>query len=72
VSDPGLLLICAVAFVAVSLLLGVLAGAIRLLTVLFPERGEADGGDAVLVAAIHSAAALAYPGHRVTSIEESR
>jgi hypothetical protein len=72
VSEPGLLLICAVAFVAVALLLGVLAAVIKLLTVVFPERAGPDETDAGLVAAIHAAAARAHPGHRITSIEESR
>jgi hypothetical protein len=70
-SDPGLLLICAVAFLAVSLLLGVLAATIRLLTALFPEH-DAAGADAAHIAAIHAVVALAKPGYRVTSIKESQ
>jgi hypothetical protein len=68
--EPDLLTVCIAAFLAVVTLLGVLAGAIHLLGVVFPER---EGGtDPAIIAAIHSAAASAYPGMRVTKIEEKR
>jgi hypothetical protein len=69
-TDPNLLAISVVAFVAVFMLLSLLAVAMRLLTSLFPERSEEP--DAALVAAVTSAAALAYPGTRVTEIKEIR
>jgi hypothetical protein len=70
-TEPNLLLVCVTAFFAVVLLLGLLAGVIRLLTAVFPERVPEDTGAAV-VAAIHSAVARAYPSARVTRIEEIR
>jgi hypothetical protein len=70
VNDPSLLVICATAFVAVMLLLSLLAGVIHVLMILFPER-EA-GADPALLAAVHTAAAAAYPGHRITGVEEVR
>jgi hypothetical protein len=70
VNDPSLLVICATAFVAVMLLLSLLAGVIQILMILFPE--EDKGADPALLAAVHTAAAAAHPGHRVTSVEEVR
>ncbi len=70
-AEPNLLLVCITAFIAVILLLALLAGAIRALTVIFPEK-TAEGPDAALLAAIHSAAAVAFPGRKVTRIEEIR
>jgi hypothetical protein len=69
-TEPDLLTICAAAFLAVLSLLTLLAGMIRLLVMLFPEKE--DGPDAALLAAITSAATAAYPGTRVTKIEELR
>ena len=69
--QPDLLTVCIAAFFAVLLLLSVLAGAIRLLMALFPER-EAGGLDPAVVAAINAAVTSAYPGMRVTKIEEKR
>jgi Na+-transporting methylmalonyl-CoA/oxaloacetate decarboxylase gamma subunit len=74
-TDPNLLAISVVAFVAVFLLLSLLAVVMRLLTSLFPEPSEEPDAalpDAAMVAAVTSAAALAYPGTRVTEIKESR
>jgi hypothetical protein len=70
VVEPNLLLISVFAFIAVFLLLSLLAGIMRLLTVLFP--GEPDGLDAAVLAAITTAAAAAHPRMRVTGIEEIR
>jgi hypothetical protein len=69
-TEPNLLIVCVTAFVAVVLLLALLAGTIRLLMAVFPERLE--GPDAALLAAIHAAAAAVHPGTRVTRIEEIR
>jgi hypothetical protein len=69
-TEPNLLVICIFAFIAVFLLLTLLAGVMRAMTALFPHRE--DGPDAVLAAAITAAAATAYPGTRVTHIEENR
>jgi hypothetical protein len=70
-NEPNLMVVCITAFVAVVLLLALLAGVIRVLTAVFPEKVP-EGPDAALVAALHAAAALAYPGTRVTGIEEVR
>jgi len=82
-TQPDLLTVCATAFVAVMTLLMLLAGMIRLLTVVFPgpeeqlpdrpghdRRPIVTMRDAALLAAVHSAAAAAYPGMAVTRIEE--
>lgn len=68
-TEPNLLIICAAAFIAVIILLSVLAGAIRILTAVFPV---SDDADPALIAAISAAAARAYPGTRITNIKEIR
>jgi hypothetical protein len=70
VSEPNLLTICGTAFLAVFLLLIIFAAVIRLITLVFPLRGQPD--DAVLAAAISAAVATVYPGTHVTRIEEVR
>jgi hypothetical protein len=70
VNEPSLLVICGIAFIAVMTLLAVLASVIRLLVALFPA--ETDDGDAAAIAAVHAAIAAAYPGSRVTAMEEIR
>jgi len=60
----------AIAFISVFALLAFLALAMRVITALFPERRQ--GVDAVLAAAVASVVASAYPGSRVTRIEEER
>jgi hypothetical protein len=69
-TPPDLLTISVFAFLAVFLLLSLLAGLMRGLTALFPE--QPDGPDEAVIAAIASAAAIAFPGTRVTRIEETR
>lgn len=64
------MLVCLNAFLAVMGLLGLLALAMRLLIALLPEAKPA--ADPARVAAIHAAAAKAFPGHRVTRIKASR
>ena len=67
---PNLLLICLNAFIAVLGLLTVLAGAIRGLVELFPERPPKT--DTVVAVAIAAAVNAVSPGARVTRIEELR
>ena len=67
---PNLLLMCTSAFIAVFLLLGFLAAVMRGLMMLYPER--TPGPDATLASAITQAAVRAFPGTRVTKIEEVR
>jgi hypothetical protein len=69
-TEPNLFTISIFAFSAVFLLLASLAAIMRGLTALFPEKPS--GPDVALVAAIASAATLAFPGTRITSIEENR
>jgi hypothetical protein len=64
----NLLTACGIAFLAVFVLLSLLAGLMQLITALFPERRPAM--DASLVAAITSTVATVLPGARVTTIEE--
>lgn len=59
---------CGIAFLAVFLLLSLLAGLMQLITLIFPERRPST--DPVLVAAITSSVAQLIPGARVTKIEE--
>ncbi|UCE60941.1 MAG: hypothetical protein JSU63_04150 [Phycisphaerales bacterium] len=66
--EANLLTICATAFVAVFVILALQALAIRLITLIFPQRERAV--DAVMAAAICSTVATLYPGARVTEIEE--
>lgn len=69
VTEPSLLVVCAAAFMAVLVLLSVLAGLIRALTALFPVP---ETSDAALVAAITSAVSRVHPGMAVTNIQENR
>jgi hypothetical protein len=66
--ETNLLIICGTAFLAVFVLLIVLAVIIRLITAAFPCPDNED--DAMVAAAISAAVATAYPGARVTRIEE--
>lgn len=70
-SEPDLLRISIVALLAVFTVLGVLAVLMHLLTRLLPVEDDPPS-DPALVAAVHSAAAAAFPGMRVTNIRENR
>lgn len=85
--NPNLFLICFNAFIAVMVLLSLLAGALRGLIELFPERApqieptlpvgrvsptDHRVADPVIAVAIASAVHTAAPGARVTRIEEIR
>lgn len=66
--DNFSVLTCLYSFLAVFVLLSILAILIRLVTALFPAR---QGGiDAAVISAIHTAVAVKIPGARVTHIEE--
>ena len=54
----------------VFVLLGALALVFRVIALVFPVR--ADSGDAAVMAAVTAAAQRAYPGTRVTRVEEER
>ena len=65
-----LLTISTIAFGAVLVLLTLLAGIIRLITMVFPARET--GTDAALVAAVTSVYSALYPGSTLTNMEEVR
>jgi len=69
-NPPDLLVICLSAFVAVFLLLSFLAVAMRVLMAFFPAK--IGGLDAATIAAVTAAAAYAFPGTKVTKVEEIR
>jgi len=66
--EPSVFSSCILSFLAVFILLGILAVLMRVITALFPEGGKAD--DTPVIAAIHTAVAVKFPGARVTRIEE--
>jgi len=68
--EPNLLTICLNAFVAVLVLLSILAGIIRLLITLFPEKEKSS--EAVIASAINMAVQKVAPGATVSRIEEIR
>ncbi len=68
--EANLLSICATSFLAVFLLLTVLAGVMRLILVVFPQK-EAET-DPALLGAIASVYNSIYPGTKVTKVEEIR
>ncbi|UCC44048.1 MAG: hypothetical protein JSU65_13205 [Candidatus Zixiibacteriota bacterium] len=68
--SPELLLICVTAFIAVTALLSVLAGIMRLILYVFPAKEHA--ADAAMIAAVASAAQNMYPGMQITKVEEIR
>ena len=65
-----LLLICISAFTMVFALLSVLAVIMRIITAVFPQK--TTGIDATLVAVVTSAVSSAFPGTKVTKIEEMK
>jgi len=69
-NPPDLLVISFSAFVAVFFLLSFLAVVMRLLISAFPEPEKIGGIDSATVAAITAAAAYAFPGTKVTKVEE--
>jgi hypothetical protein len=66
----GLLLICVSAFIAVFIILSLIAVVMRVIILLFPERDFM--GDAALIAAITSAINRLYPATKITKIEERK
>ena len=69
-NPPDLLVICFSAFAAVFVLLAFLAVVMRLLISAFPAK--IAGIDAATLAAVTAAAAYAFPGTKVTKVEEIR
>jgi hypothetical protein len=69
-NSSELLVICLSAFVAVFLLLSFLAVVMRGLIAAYPEK--VGGIDPGTIAAVTAAAAYAFPGTKVTKVEEIR
>jgi hypothetical protein len=67
-NPPDLLVVSLSAFVAVFLLLSFLAVVMRLLMAAFPEK--IGGIDSATIAAVTAAATYAFPGTKVTKVEE--
>ncbi len=67
---PNLLMVCVSAFSAVFVLLALLAAAMRGLMAVFPE--ATAKADPAMLAAVSAAAAAAFPGAKITRIEEER
>ena len=63
-----LLLICTSAFVAVFMLLTLLALVMRIIIVLFPQK--ADETDAAILGALASVMSTLHPGTKITKVEE--
>jgi len=59
---------CAVSFLVVFILLGVLAALIKLVDALFPEADLRDDGP--VIAAIHTVVSAQFPEAQVTGIKE--
>lgn len=66
--SPDLLLVCISAFIAVFLILLLLALIMMAITAIFPQKKQTT--DPALVAAIHSTYNAIYPGNKITKIEE--
>ncbi len=66
--SSDLLMVCISAFVAVFILLTLLAGVMRLVLEIFPQKIAKT--DAVMMAAVAAVASSIYPGTKVTNIEE--
>lgn len=69
-NEPNLVSLSLSAFLAVLLLLSLLALAIRALAFLFRDRTTAI--DAALVAALHATVHQQRPGYRITRVEETQ
>ena len=67
-SPTELWVICASAFLAVFVLLTVLAVVMRLIIMIFPEKQQ--GTDVAMLAAVTTTAQATFPGMRVTKVEE--
>jgi hypothetical protein len=63
-----LLLICVAAFVAVFIVLSLLAVIMRVIIIIFPDK--VNGSDTALLAAISTSINRLYPGTKITKIEE--
>ncbi|MBM4161506.1 MAG: hypothetical protein FJ217_10445 [Ignavibacteria bacterium] len=67
--SPDLLWICSIAFIAVFIVLSLIAVVMRGIMMLFPDRKGKD--DAAVIAALSTVLQTTYPGTRITKIEEA-
>lgn len=67
---PNMLLICVSAFIAVFVLLALLALAMRSLIAVFPERLVKV--DPALLAAVSATVSAVFPGTKITRVEEEK
>jgi len=65
-----LLSICLSAFIAVFLILSLLAVIMRRITEIFSDKNV--GGDSAIIAALTTVVTHYYPGTKITKIEESK
>lgn len=70
--DQNLLMICVSAFIAVFILLTVLAIFMQILTNVFPQKIADKRDDAAVYAAIATTMQAIYPGTKITKIEEEK
>ena len=68
--SPDILTVCVSAFIAVFILLAVLSLVMRALIAVFPQL--TSGSDVAVLAAVSGAVAAAFPGARISKIEEQR
>jgi hypothetical protein len=68
--SPDILTVCASAFIAVFILLALLSLVMRALIAVFPQLTSSS--DVAVLAAVSAAVAAAYPGVRISKIEEQR
>lgn len=69
-NSPDLITICATSFLAVLLLLSILAFLIRMIIIAFPEKLNED--DSAVIAAITTTYNAHYPGTKITKIGENK
>jgi hypothetical protein len=68
--SPDILLVCVTAFIAVFILLTILALVMRALIAVFPER--ISDSDPAMLAAVAAVVSAAYPGAKISKIQEQR
>jgi hypothetical protein len=70
--EQNLLMICLSAFIAVFVLLTILAVLMQVMIKIFPAKITQKKDDAALYAAIASTMQTIYPGTKITKIEEEK
>lgn len=70
--EPNLLLICLSSFIAVFILLSILAIVIKVINLVYPAKIVEEKEDSAIYAAISSATAYYFPNRKITNIEEQK